>query len=67
MRYTRQLADKLGVGAVVIDGFYEKGVCPMSVTIHGGLAVTEEICGFRVPKRDLVASVQTLLPNGRPR
>jgi hypothetical protein len=65
MRYTRLLADKTGVGAAVIDGFYEKGVNPIGVTIHGGSAVTEEVRGFRVPKRDLVASVQTLLQNGR--
>jgi len=65
MRYTRLLADKTGVGAAVIDGFYEKGVYPISVTIHGGSAVTEEVRSFRVPKRDLVASVQTLLQNGR--
>jgi hypothetical protein len=65
MRYTRLLADKTGVGAAVIDGFYEKGVYPIGVTIHGGSAVTEEVRGFRVPKRDLAASVQTLLQNGR--
>jgi hypothetical protein len=65
IRYTRLLADKTGVGAAVVDGFYEKGVYPISVTIHGGSAVTEEVRGFRVPKRDLVASVQTLLQNGR--
>ena len=40
MRYTRLLADKTGVGAAVIDGFYEKGVYPIGVTIHGGSAVT---------------------------
>jgi hypothetical protein len=65
IRYTRILADKTGVGAAVIDGFYEKGVHPIGVTIHGGSAVTKEVRGFRVPKRDLVASVQTLLQNGR--
>src|SRR5215216_5819548 len=65
VRYTRLLADKTGVGAAVIDSFYEKGVYPISVTIHGGSAVTEDVRGFRVPKRDLVASVQTLLQNGR--
>src|SRR5918995_209971 len=65
MRYPRLLADKTGVGAAVVDSFYEKGVYPISVTIHGGSAVTEEVRGFRVPKRDLVASVQTLLQNGR--
>jgi hypothetical protein len=68
MRRTRLLADKTGVGAAVVDSFYENGVYPISVTIHGGSAVTEEFGGaggFRVPKRDLVASVQTLLQNGR--
>ena len=65
MRYTRLLADKTGVGAAVVDGFYEKGVYPIPISIHGGSAVTEDGRGFRVPKRDLVASVQTLLQNGR--
>ena len=65
IRRTSLLADKTGVGAAVIDSFYEKGIYPISVTIHGGSAVTEEVRGFRVPKRDLVASVQTLLQNGR--
>jgi hypothetical protein len=67
IRYTRLLADKTGVGAAVVDSFYEKGIYPISITIHGGSAVTEEFGGaggFRVPKRDLVASVQTLLQNG---
>jgi hypothetical protein len=62
---TSLLADKTGVGAAVVDSFYEQGVYPISVTIHGGSAVTYEARGFRVPKRDLVASVQTLLQNGR--
>src|SRR5918995_5579023 len=68
IRRTSLLADKTGVGAAVIDSFYEKGVYPISVPIHGGSNVTEEFGGaggFRVPKRDLVASVQTLLQNGR--
>jgi len=65
LRRTRLLVDKTGVGAAVVDSFYEKGIYPISVTIHGGSAVTEEAWGFRVPKRDLVASVQTLLQNGR--
>ena len=65
MRYTRLLADKTGVGAAVVDSFYEKGVYPIPISIHGGSDVTYEVRGFRVPKRDLVASVQTLLQNGR--
>jgi hypothetical protein len=65
IRRTSLLADKTGVGAAVVDGFYEKGVYPIPISIHGGSDVTYEARGFRVPKRDLVASVQTLLQNGR--
>jgi hypothetical protein len=65
IRRTSLLADKTGVGAAVVDSFYQKGVYPIPISIHGGSAVTYETRGFRVPKRDLVASVQTLLQNGR--
>ena len=64
MRYTRLLVDKTGVGAGVIDSFYEHGVRPLSITIHGGSRVLPETRGFRVPKRDLVTSVQVPLQNG---
>src|SRR5918995_6958101 len=47
IRYTRLLADKTGVGAAVVDSFYEKGVYPISVPIHGGSAVTDEAHRFR--------------------
>lgn len=63
--HTALLVDKTGVGAAVVDSFEQAGVNPLSVTIHGGSAVTAEHQGFRVPKRDLVAAVQTLLQNGR--
>lgn len=59
------LVDKTGVGAAVVDSFRQAGVNPLSVTIHGGSSVTPEPQGFRVPKRDLVAAVQTLLQSGR--
>jgi hypothetical protein len=63
------LVDKTGVGAAVVDSFKQAGVNPLSVTIHGGSSVTpdssEATQGFRVPKRDLVAAVQTLLQSGR--
>jgi hypothetical protein len=67
MRYTRLLVDRTGVGRGVVDSFYERGVRPLSVSIHGGSAVTEEPAdlSYRVPKRDLVAAVQVLLQNGR--
>jgi hypothetical protein len=65
LEHSALLVDKTGVGAAVVDGFRQAGVNPLSVTIHGGSAVTPEHGGFRVPKRDLVAAVQTLLQSGR--
>jgi hypothetical protein len=64
---TRLLVDKTGVGAAVVDSFKQAGVNPISITIHGGSAVTwdEDFTEARVPKRDLVAAVQTLLQNER--
>jgi len=61
------LVDKTGVGAGVIDSFWQAGLRPMSVAIHGGSNTTYDpaTLGYRVPKRDLVAAVQTLLQNGR--
>jgi hypothetical protein len=38
----------------VVDSFYERGVRPISVTIHGGSAVTEELA-------DMSCRVQELL------
>jgi len=66
---TRLLVDRTGVGAGVVDGFVQSGVYPIAITIHGGSTVTREprsdIYSYRVPKRDLVAAVQTLLQNER--
>jgi hypothetical protein len=67
---TRLLVDKTGVGAAVVDGFWQAGVRSISVTIHGGSNVSYEssVTGaqsYRVPKRDLVSACQTLLQNGR--
>jgi hypothetical protein len=68
--YSRLLIDSTGVGRPVVDSFKAEGFCPISITIHGGSAVTHQLegpllDGLRVPKRDLVAAVQTLLQNGR--
>lgn len=58
--------DKTGVGRPTMDVFTAAGVNPVGVTIHGGDKVTmEDVMNYRVPKRDLVASVQTLLQNER--
>jgi hypothetical protein len=68
--HTRLLIDATGVGRPVVDSFRAQGVHPISVLIHGGDRVSQENAGpkdiiLHVPKRDLVAAVQTLLQNGR--
>ena len=70
LEYSRLLIDSTGVGRPVVDAFKAEGIRPISITIHGGSAVTHQLegpilDGLRVPKRDLVAAVQTLLQNGR--
>jgi hypothetical protein len=69
IKRTRLLVDATGVGRAVVDGFWQAGVRPISITIHGGSSVKPEPgtggYGFRVPKRDLVSAVQVLLQNGR--
>jgi hypothetical protein len=68
--HTRLLIDATGVGRPVVDSFRAQGVHPIGITIHGGERVTEEAAGekditLRVPKRDLVSAVQTLLQTRR--
>ena len=65
LRRTRLLVDKTGVGAAVVDSFWQAGVRPTSVTIHGGSNITPGPHGYRVPKRNLVAAAQVLLQGGR--
>jgi hypothetical protein len=65
---SRLIVDATGVGRPVVDSFRAQGVYPIAVTIHGGDTVTgeaPEILNFRVPKRDLVAAVQTTLQSRR--
>jgi hypothetical protein len=65
LNHTKLIIDKTGVGRPTMDVFTSHGINPVGVTIHGGDKVTmEDVMNFRVPKRDLVASVQTLLQNG---
>jgi hypothetical protein len=65
IKRTRLLVDKTGVGAAVVDSFWQAGVRPISVTIHGGSNITPEPHGYRVPKRNLVAAAQIVLQSGR--
>ena len=56
-----------GPGRPVFDMFSEARLsCPLyGVSIHGGESLTHEGRHYKVPKRDLVATVQVLLQSGR--
>jgi len=59
------IVDATGVGAPVVDLLSEAGLAPIAVTITAGNAVTYEDGGYRVPKRDLVSTLQVLLQTER--
>ena len=61
------VVDATGVGRPVVDLFRERGLGPVAVTITAGMDATEEEVGWRVPKRDLVSSVQVGLQSRTPR
>jgi hypothetical protein len=55
-------ADETGVGRAVVDVMKEEGVRPLvPVSITAGDKVNRDRGRYRVPKADLVATVQTLL------
>jgi len=66
------VVDATGVGAPVVDLFRQAEIPVMAIMIHGGDAVTPipgefygQLGGYRVPKRDLVAALQSVLQAGR--
>ena len=59
------VVDQTGVGAPVVDLFRQAGLDPVGVLIHGGDKASHEGGTWRVPKRDLVGSLQVLLQSGR--
>jgi hypothetical protein len=59
------VVDQTGVGAPVVDLFQQAGLYPIGVLIHGGDKVTHECGACRVPKRDLVGTLQVLFQSGR--
>ena len=63
--HTALVVDATGVGAPVLDLLRLAGLNSIGVTIHGGENVVTVDGGYRVPKRDLVASMQVLLQQGR--
>jgi len=64
-KQTALVIDKTGVGAPVFDLFVAAGLAPIGITITGGDTVIAVEGGFRVPKRDLVGVVQSLLQTRR--
>jgi len=54
------VVDQTGVGAPVVDLFRQARLDPVGVLIHGGDKVSSEGVTWRVPKRDLVGSLQVL-------
>ncbi len=59
------VVDQTGVGAPVVDLFRQAGLDPVGVLIHGGDKASSEGGTWRVPKRDLVGSLQVLFQGGR--
>ncbi|MBT8401861.1 MAG: hypothetical protein KJO98_15405 [Rhodothermia bacterium] len=61
----RITVDATGVGRAVIDLMRERGLNITAVTITGGDAVSRQGWDLRVPKRDLISTMQVLLQNGQ--
>ena len=60
------VVDATGVGRPVVDMIRDRGIRNVAaITITGGDAVTRDGDEHRVPKRDLVSTVQVLLQNRR--
>ncbi len=59
------VVDSTGVGRPVVDLMRQSGLRPIAVTITGGNQVTEDDNGYKVPKRDLVSTLQVLIQSGR--
>ena len=59
------VVDATGVGAPVVDLLRQAGLSPVAVMITGGDTVSQEPLVLRVPKRDLVSTLQILLQEGR--
>ncbi len=59
------VVDQTGVGRPVVDMLRSAELSPVAVTITGGDSVTRDGSVYRVPKRDLVSTVQVLLQSER--
>ena len=61
----RLLVDQTGVGAPVFDMFKREGLDPIGITIQGGDTVSGGRKLLKVPKRDLVVSLQVAFQDDR--
>ncbi len=59
------LVDATGVGRPVVDMFVKAGMHPTAITITGGTTPSSEHSDWRVPKRDLVSTLQVVLQTER--
>lgn len=59
------VVDQTGVGVPVVDLLRQAGLKPIAVSIHGGDNTAHEKDNWRVPKRDLVGTLQVLLQSKR--
>jgi hypothetical protein len=59
------VVDQTGVGRPVVDLFTAANLYCVPVTITAGATATREGGGYRVPKADLVGTLQVLLQGGR--
>ena len=57
------VVDQTGMGAPVVDLFRDAVLEPVGIWIHGGDRVTQNGATFRMPRRDLVSTLQVLLQN----
>jgi hypothetical protein len=57
------VVDATGVGRPVVDLFRTAKLRPIAVTIHGGEQQSQEGSFFRVPKRNLVSTLQIAFQN----
>lgn len=62
---TQLIIDRTGCGAPVFDLFVAAGLDPIGVMITGGDQVHQDGNVYRIPKRDLVGVVQSLLQTRR--
>lgn len=67
LRHAELAVDATGVGRPVLDYLDRAGLRPIAITIHGGeqtTALKDRYLEYRVPKRDIIATLQVAVQNG---